>query len=172
MKFDVSKILSAHVRTLRDQGNGRISIVDLGAFYVLPFVAAYALMHFDTLIGRDFYLALFTFLGIFIAVSSNIQGNLVSVFHSERRVSEDPRVDERLRAQHTAKHIIIKELSNTLSYLNLFTLLSMLILLIAISDPSSLFLFKWVSIVIVVHFLLTFLMVLKRSHALFQFEFS
>jgi hypothetical protein len=129
-------------------------------------------MQFETLIGRDFYLALFTFLGIFIAVSSNIQGNLVPVFHSERNVSDDARVDARLAEQHRDKLTLIRELSNTLSYLNLFTLISMLILLVAISDASELFFFKWISVLIVVHFILTFLMVLKRSHALFQFEFS
>ena len=172
MKMNVSKIVLSHIQTLRDQGSGKIFIKDIFVFYIVPFFFAYLLMSFDSLIGRDFYLALFTFLGIFIAVSSNIQGNLVSVFHSERARSEDPRIDARISEQHGVNRLITRELSNTLSYLNLFTLFSMVILLCAISDSPNLFLFKWVSVVIVFHFLFTFLMVLKRSHALFQFEFS
>lgn len=172
MKINASDLVIDYVATIKGDRWNFGSIADALVLFVGPVIASIATYWIRSDIDQSIYLSFFTLFGVFIAVFMAIQGVLVPLYHTSRRSSKDVKVDDRLKKEYIDRIRLIREVSSTLSYLKLFSLLSMIIFMIPISTGSDLFLFKWISIGLTSHFLLNILVVLKRINALFKYEFE
>jgi hypothetical protein len=172
MKFDVSQIIGDYVRTLRGEKLSALSAFDLAVAFGIPTLASIGSYWFSSSVDSNLYLSLFTLLGIFVAVFMAVLGVLVPLFHAPRKNSTDSVVDNRLNNEHKKRIKLISETSNILVYLMLISIIGMSIMIIPIATKSDLFLFKWISVFVGVHLIINLLIVMKRIHALFQYEFS
>jgi len=172
MKLDIKQIVIDYLATLRGPAWSIQSIFDIGLIFGTPFIASFVCYFYRDGIGRDLFVSLFTLFGIFVAIFISVQGVLVNLYTLPRPRSDDRIVDERLESEHSIKKILIKEVSFSLSYLNLFSLISMSILIVPIAFSAQLFLFKWVSVFLATHLILNLFVILKRMHALFTHQFQ
>jgi hypothetical protein len=171
VKFNVLPIFIDYYKIVRGERINLSSIVDIFFVFVLPALVAICTFWFRPEINENFYLSLFTILGVFIAVMMSIVGVLVPLYHAPRRVSDDKVVDDRYVSEYANRAKLIKEVGTTITYLMLFSTLAMAVLLIPISTKSDLFLFKWISMLVGTHLLINILMIMKRLYALLSFEF-
>ena len=172
MKLDVSQIIFDYLKTLRGVSWSISSVIDVGLVFFTPVAASYFSYFFRSEIQNELFLSLFTLFGIFVAIFISVQGVLVSLYETPRPGSSDPVVDDRHKSENLIKKRLIKEVSFSLSYMNLFSLISMSILIFPIAFNSDLFLFKWVSIFLATHLVLNLFVILKRMHALFSHQFQ
>lgn len=172
MKINVLQIFVDYFSTLKGERWTPLSILDVFALFGIPILAAILMIIFKRNLGTDLHLSLFTLFGVFIAVFMAVQGVLVALFSTPRKESDDPIVDTRLEGEEQTKKTLIKELSFSLSYLKLFSLISMAFLIVPISLNSNLFLFQWMSVSLAAHLILNLLVILKRLHSLFSHQFS
>jgi hypothetical protein len=172
MKFNVSQIVRDYLKTLRGEKWSALSLIDFAVVFCLPILAAFGTYWISDVVEQGIYLSLFTLFGVFVAVFMAILGVLVPLYHAPRKSSSDPVVDERYVEEHKFRLKLIQEISAALNYLMLFSLIAMAILMLPISTKSDLFLFKWLSLAFGVHLILNLLIVLKRIHALFHYEFD
>tara|TARA_B100000678_G_scaffold53368_1_gene42682 strand:+ start:71 stop:592 length:522 start_codon:yes stop_codon:yes gene_type:complete len=172
MKIDVKQIIFDYFGTVRGERWTVASTLDLVLIFGTPALAGYLTYYFRRDLGEDLFLSLFTLFGVFIAVFMAIQGVLVALYDTKRATSKDEAVDKRLELENLTKRKLIREISFSLSYLKLFSLLSMSLLIVPIASNSNLFLFDWISIALACHLILNLLVILKRLHALFSHQFT
>lgn len=171
MKINIIGIILDHLGTLRDAKTRRIMKSDIFAFILLP-VAAGAMWHlFGPSLDKDAHNVSITFFGIFIALLLNIQ---VAIFAILQR-KWDPPSDEKLKLVQQGKLKerlrLLSELNVNISYLILFCCLALVWFLILFVYRSCTQITSAISVTIYVHFLFTLIMIVKRSHALFQREY-
>ena len=172
MKFSLRHIFVAHFSTLRHAGSDEISKVDVFWFYGVPVLFGICAAVTDVRAGRDFYNLSITFFGIFIALLLNIQVAIFSVFQRRWPDSADPMLSEIQRDKLLQRNTLLRELNITVSYLIAISCvyLSAAIVLYTL-DVSN----KAADIVCAyayAHFILTLLMVVKRTFVLFQSEYN
>jgi hypothetical protein len=172
VKFNVFPIFIDYYKIVRGERVHFFSAIDIFFVFIFPIAAAIVTFWFRPQLSDNFYISLFTLLGVFIAVMMSITGVLVPLYHAPRRVSEDSIVNDRYISEYFSRATLIRELGITISYVILFSTLSMLILLFPIATKSNLFLFKWVAILVCTHLLINILMIMKRLYALLSFEFK
>ena len=173
MKIDVRYIIRDHLRTLRNADTGKTSAFDVLLFYFAPLAVAISAWwsHID-LKKADAYNVSITFFGIFIALLLNLQMAIFAILQRKWEPSADDRMqpyqDEKFRNRQT----LLAELNANLSYL-------ILICCIALFAALVFFVREWnagfgpaAMIFLYVHFLFTLIMIVKRSHVLFQTEYS
>ena len=173
MKIDVRYIFRDHLRTLRNAETRRASVFDILLFYFLPTALAVLVYYKGVDLKKvDAYNVSITFFGIFIALLLNIQVAIFSIL--QRKWS--PPIDDGIRPYQDEKfknrQTLLAELNANLSYL-------ILVCCIALFSALTFFVREWsaglgpaVMTFLYVHFLFTLVMIVKRSHALFQSEYS
>jgi len=151
----------------------RISAVDLLLFYAFPLALAIAAYVFHVHLKKaDAFSVSVTFFGIFIALLLNLQ---VAIFAILQRRWE-PSTDERMRSYQIEKfedrQTLLAELNANLSYL-------ILLCCVALFASLVFFVAEWTAgfgpaamVFLYIHFLITLVMIVKRSHVLFQSEYS
>jgi len=169
VKIDVTSIIIAHWQTLYNAEKKRTSYFDICAFYVTPVILAVITYASGVQFKPDHYNASITFFGIFLALLLNIQVAIFAIFQRKWEPRLDPR-QASLQTQELAdRRQLLAELNVNISYLIVFSCGS--IALILVFFISSIEIGPSVIVLLYVHFLLTFLMIVKRSHALFQKEY-
>jgi hypothetical protein len=172
MKIDVSRILTDHLDTLRDVRSGKRSSVDLALFYLLP-MAFGSIMYWRHLsLSNDVYNVSITFFGIFIALLLNIQVAVFGIFQRKWPKLGDDRLAEIQEETLSVRKQLLSEMNINISYLILISCFALVIFLLLFVIESRDSLSSSVTVFIYTHFLLTLLMVVKRSHALFQLEYK
>ncbi|MBD2841412.1 hypothetical protein [Erythrobacter rubeus] len=171
MKIDVSKIVFDFIGTIRGERWSITSIFDMVVLFGVPSIASASSIWFKESIKSEFYLSLFTLFGVFVAVFIAVQGVLVSLHGApppSTNNSSSISGKQRLRDRNQ----LVKEVSFALSYLKLIMIIGMAIFVIPIATGSDLFLFKWMAVGMAVHLFINLLIISKRLHALFHFQFS
>ena len=172
MKINVIQVVADYIRTLRGDHWNFFSFLDIMIIFLVPLLAAIATHWFQDSLNKDFFISLFTLFGVFVAVFIAMQGVLVSL-HSTSAPSERSNLTDCSSKQRLLdRNRLIKEVSYALSYLKLAMIFGMSILVFAIATGSDLFLFKWISMYLAVHLFFNLLVVSKRLHALFHFQFD
>lgn len=172
MKIDFRRIIKDHIYTLKDGDNGKILKLDIFLFFILPLIVAAISAYFKPTINRDFYNVSITFFGIFIALLLNIQVAIFGIFQRNWEKLADTRLQKMQDNKLDWKKALAKEINSNISYLILVSCIGLFLLIgLYIFETTSYF---WVFLVVSIygHFLLTLLMIVKRSHALFQAEYS
>jgi hydrogenase-4 membrane subunit HyfE len=171
LKIGVGGILRDHIATLRDDGGSTISCVDILVFYVLPIAASLAAYSTCFQLTKDVYNVSVTFFGIFLALLLNLQVAIFAIFQRKWREFQDERSQHIQEETLRARRILLGELNANISYLTLTSCISLAaVLIFYVKDMQA----GWapaVTAALYLHFLLTLLMIVKRSHALFQKEY-
>lgn len=173
MKIDIRYIIRDHLRTLRNAETKRVSVFDILLFYVLPIVLAGSAWWYSIDLKKvDAYNVSITFFGIFIALLLNLQ---VAIFAILQRKWE-PSADDRMQLYHDEKfenrQVLLGELNANLSYLILVCCTALFAALIFFVREWNAGFGPAAMILLYAHFLFTLVMIVKRSHALFQSEYS
>lgn len=172
MKINIWFIVSDHFATLRNAKDDSVSYSDLLVFWVLPGLCA-ALAYAEKLAFSDeiFSLAV-TFFGIFIALLLNMQVAVFGIFQARRSkpCSVDKTEDE--VEQDELRKKLTSELNASLSYLTLISTVALVVSFCAFVSKMNQVSLTTASVFFYTHFVLTLLMVLKRSQILFKKELA
>ena len=173
MKIDIRYIIRDHFKTLRNAETKKASAFDIFLFYVLPAaLAVWAYWDHINLKKPDVYNVSITFFGIFIALLLNLQVAIFAILQRKWAPLADDRMHIYQDQKFEDRQILLSELNANLSYLILvccFALFAALIFFVrewnADFGPAAM-------VFLYTHFLFTLVMIVKRSHILFQSEYS
>jgi hypothetical protein len=172
IKISPRAIIADHVQSLRNVGCDRLSFEDIFFFYVLPVILAVI----TWVVGSTFDDAAFSVsisvFAIFSALLLSVQVAIYGVFRSERRSTGDGILDaEQVKRRH-ATRLLIRELNANVSYLIFLSIISVTVFLAlyVVEFPCEVEAAALVGLYS--HFLFTVIMVIKRSHSLFDAEYE
>lgn len=171
MKVDIRPIIRDHFASI-ERGNGnKRPYFDYLIFFGLPIAMGILAFYQKVELGRDSYNASITFFGIFIALLLNIQMAMFSIYQRKTDIPEDDVMVIVHSEQVELRRQLLEELNSNASYLILVCCVALVMCLSSYVFEIEWVLMSSVTIVIYSHFLLTMLMVVKRTHALFQREY-
>lgn len=172
MKINIIGIISSHIRTLYNAKSGKFSYQDFVLFYIAPLILGCISFKFDVYFNREAYNLSITFFGIFIALLLNIQVAIFSVYTRKIEKTGVDREDKEIDNVFKHRRQVLLELNSNISYLILFCTASLVAImffyLLRIENEFA----SFICIYIYSHFILTFVMIAKRSHYLFLKEYS
>jgi hypothetical protein len=171
MKINVSGIVRDHFGTLRDARSGSVSLGDIITFFVVPLAFGITAYVLRVCVVKDVYNVSITFFGIFIALLLNIQVAIFGILQRKWEPPSDKKMLEVQRAKREERRVLMSELNANVSYLVLFCCAVLVWFVMLFMSQRTGTIWSAVSIVMYVHFVLTLIMVVKRSHALFQREY-
>jgi hypothetical protein len=160
-RIDVRVIVRDHIGTLTDYRTGRRYLGDYVLFFVAPIVAAALLLWQCVLLNATIANIVITSLAIF----AGLLFNLLLLAHGMIRSTPPDGVDE--------KRLIVEIYSN-ISYAILVSLAAIVVSLISYISPALWFVYSASALAhfLVLNFLLTLLMILRRIHILLSKEFG
>lgn len=172
MKINVTSILRDHMRTLHRVGSNQIDVVDIVVFYCVPVAIMTIAYTLEFSLTQDGYDTSVTFFGILLALLLNVQVAIFAIFQRKWDKPSDPRLADLQQKTIETRRMLLAELNANISYLTLVCCVSSSLVLIfyvwnlisGFAPALTAFLYS--------HFLLTLIMVIKRSHALFQREYE
>ncbi|WP_426022326.1 hypothetical protein [Brevundimonas sp. PWP3-1b1] len=172
MKIDIRQIIGDHLSTLKDGRTKRLSVSDLLIFFFVPVIMGLAAFLVKMPLDRDVYNAAITFFGIFIALLLNVQVAIFGIFQRKWPPPSDKKLLPIHQDRTRERRELLGELNANLSYLTL-------VCCVALVETFCFFVFKNftpLAVCIVVstsmHFLMTLLMTVKRTHVLFHKEYT
>lgn len=171
MKIDISRIILEHLRTLRDQGHSRIALKDIATFYIAPILFSIIGSVFICDIDDNVLIGSLTVFSIFAALLLNVQIAIFGIFQREWDIKTDKIKEEIVEEKLKLRRKLISEINTNVSYLILITCVALTCCLIFLAFSVPQFLMTGLLAFIYTHFLLTLLMVIKRSHNVFEQEY-
>ena len=172
MKIDISHIVADHLRTLRSDGESKTSTNDVLVFIVIPITLAIITAYLYTISDKQVYTASISIYAIFIPLLLNIQMAIFSIFIRKWDESDDKNLQAIIQEKLEQKRQLLKELNINLSYLVIFCSFSVTIFFILYTLDITGRAGLAITVAIYIHFITTLLMIVKRSHALFQKEYE
>lgn len=170
-KINLSKIIKQHFQSLVDI-NGKISYWDLVTFFILPLICS----AFFVYRGWELSDAV---IGIFINLGSIFTALLISVlimlYDQEQKITDklvnlSRATDPNYRIKLDTKRALMREVFANISYAIIIAILlvfsSLLYQILTSNHVLSKIVFMPLNVFFVVNLLLTFLMVVKRTHNL------
>lgn len=116
------------------------------------------------------YLSLF--FGIFVALLLNIQVAMFSIFQRKWSVPPDQRQANALAIENDIRRKLLSELNSNISYLMLVSCVALIFFLVFHVLQMKAGFAPAFALGLYSHFILTFVMIIKRAHALFQKEYA
>ncbi|WP_082564651.1 hypothetical protein [Caulobacter sp. Root1472] len=172
MKVDVTSIIRDHLRTLYNARTGKSSLGDAVIFFLLPALAGGFSFLLKFSVAQEFYNVSITFFGIFIALLLNIQVAIFAIFQRKWDLPKDKKLAEIAFEKMTSRNLLLKELNANISYLVLFCCAALLVAVVFYVLKWSAWVAPSFVVIMYSHFFFTLIMIVKRSHALFQMEYS
>jgi hypothetical protein len=164
MKIDVTRIIVAQVRTMRDNSTQRYSVSDLLVFYGLPIVLGVGGAYYGWKFSTDVLNALLAAFSIF----AGLLLNLLILVYTLSSQTEHPAALSKIRMA------LIKELHDNIAYSILVSIVIVVATMIAVAylkmherPPEMAFTARWVAAIVIfltTNFVLTLLMILKRIY--------
>jgi hypothetical protein len=140
-------------------------------FYTMPIFIGCAVYISHIKLEKDVYSVSITFFGIFLALLLNLQVAIFAIFQRKWNLPKDSRLKEIQKDTIQKRRELLSDLNANVSYLTMMSCINLVIMLFFYIYHTGT---GWISaftIALYVHFLLTLLMIIKRSHALFQKEY-
>lgn len=172
MKIDILHICIAHFKTLRNPDSHRLSSIDVFIFFMLPAMIGAGSLLLDIKTGKDFYNVSIAFFGIFIALLLNIQVAIFSIFQRNWNKPTDEIMSNVQQQKLEEKKNLLKELNVNVSYLIVFSCIALAVFIVMFALGAESKLSVFISSTLYFHFILSLLMVVKRTYALFQGEYE
>lgn len=158
-KINVIEIITDHWRTLKNYGDSKSSIGDISIFVLFPILFSIILLGIKFRLNKELVNTLVTALSVFGALLFNL---LMLIYDLIKKNKNDPESTEK-----ELRLVFLSEIYRNISYSILISLSSIMVLLtfFLITETSRLNIYiTFLSMVFILHFLLTGLMVLKRVH--------
>lgn len=171
MKIDVRRIFYDHLATLYNAENGKVSLSDLLTFYAFPVVVGFVCFLSNVMLSREVYNLSITFFGIFIGLLLNIQVAIFAIFQRKWSEPNDRRLAQKRAKKAELRRRVMAEINANISYLVLFCCIALVFLFVCFVRNWDGWLAPAVVVFMYAHFLLTLVMIVKRSHALFHSEY-
>jgi hypothetical protein len=172
VKVNVWQIVVDHLGTLRNSVSKKLSLIDIAIFFGIPLLGA----SFGYLEGiktsKDFYNVSITFFGVFVALLLNFQVAAFGIYNRRWSLSEDEKLSHNQTEELEIRRQILKEINVNISYLIVVSIFSILFFLLLYAVEKTGRVVASISWAIYIHFVLTLLMVVKRSHVLFRKEYD
>lgn len=172
MKINVALIVRAHWKTLYDANSNRTNYSDLLIFYALPIAGGVLAYWLNFTIKSDVYNVSVTFFGIFIALLLNIQVAIFGIFQRKWDIPVDKRQAAVQCEQLASRRTLLAELNTNISYLTVVSSIALTVFLAFFTVEKLDGIAPAITVVLYSHFILTFMMIAKRSHSLFQKEYD
>ncbi len=172
MKIDVSRILIDHAKTLRNAETNKISLADIGLFYVLPTLLGGLAEWQKFSVSKEIDNISITFFGVFIALLLNIQVAVFGIFQRKWDKSPDEKINVIRNATLRNRSKLLQEINANISYLILVSCLDLVIFILSFAKELKTGFAPLIVVTLYSHFILTLVMIIKRSHALFQKEYE
>jgi hypothetical protein len=165
-KINISQILKDHFKTLRNQETNRISGGDIFTFIALPIIVSLIILYvIGFILDKDASSILITSLSVFSALLFNLLLLIYDIVKREERVSNTK--DSPLTAK------LLREIYSNISFSILISVICVSVLLITLLNIKAIWFNQIISFFVyylVIQFLLTIFMVLKRVHVLLSQE--
>ena len=172
MKVNVWQIVVDHINTLRNVVSKKVSAFDIFLFFIVPLLGGLLSYFCCIRATADFYNISVTFFGVFVALLLNFQVAAFGIYNRQWRRNDDEKSsitrDDKLRVRAQ----LLKEINSNISYLIVVSIISIVFFLILYAIQTSGLVVTGASLAIYMHFVLTLLMVVKRSHILFKKEYD
>lgn len=172
MKVDTNQIIRDHIATLRDDRSGRTSKADILTFYLVPVLTGCAAYWMRFKVSGDVYNVSITFFGIFVALLLNLQVAAFGVFQRKWDVPSDQNLKEAQERTLKIRRNLLGQINANVSYLVLISCGAIVLFLVFFAMHWKCGLAPAIGVIVYCHFLLTLLMVVKRSHAIFRREYE
>lgn len=173
LKISATEITKRHLASVFVNSKNRLSLIDLMIFGGLPLFVAFALSHDVDALANDAINGAIAIFSIFGALLLSVQVALFGISQRDIVKDEDGKKSVIIKNDRSKnRRALIKELNVNISFLNMFSVLSLIILLsfgvLRLPNSMEVFYFGFS----VTFFLLNILMTIKRSFILFDEEYS
>ena len=166
-KINISQIIKDHFNTLRNQATHKISGWDIFTFIVFPLIASLVILFIvGFTLDKDASSILITSLSVFSALLFNLLLLIFDIVTREERASK-------IIKDSPLKGKFLREIYSNISFSILISVICVAILLITLINIKIVWFNQVVSFIVyylVIQFLLTIFMVLKRVHVLISQE--
>lgn len=164
-KINVTNIFKDHISTLKDYHTGKYLKSDFILFFAVPLVVAILVFIFLGEISDTAVVVLATSLSIFAALLFNL---LLLVYDSIRK-------EEKQSIEDKPRLLLLKQIFYNISFGILISVLTIILLILFSQNLYFCILQKIISFLayyLITLFILTLLMILKRTHILISGEFK
>lgn len=156
---------------MRANNKSNISLSDIFIFYLLPIGLGLFAYGSYLCLEKDVYNVSITFFGIFLALLLNLQVAIFGIFQRKCKPQEYERLNEIQNNRLRERRQLLGELNANISYLTMISCISLSAMLFFHIQQMVTGWQPAFTVALYSHFLLTLLMIIKRSHALFQKEY-
>lgn len=167
-KINVFVVLIDHVGTLRNDKTERVSIADLGIFYLLPLLLGVGFYVFPFQLPQDFTSTLVAVFSIFSALLFSAQFALYNLAPARPEIKGDEVMDNNRKTQFERQRKFFKHVNHNTSYLICVSCISLIVFLVLDLWDFGDELEGAILAVLVSHFFLTLLMLVRRTHIAFS----
>lgn len=171
MKANVSSIVLDHYRTLTVGQGRRVSVSDIIVFVLVPIIVAAVVIKEGTILADGAATATIAFYGVFVALLLNFQVAIFSIFTRSWKSSADPIQNNHKAHKKSLRDALIRELNANISYHVLVAVAGIISSLVLVYFLDIGVYGTSVQMALFVHFVLGFLLIVKRSYLLFRQEY-
>ena len=172
MKINIFHIVYGHLLTLRFGDEGKYSKIDILLFFLFPIIIGVISFYFDVRLGKEAFGISISIFSIFSALLLNVQIALFGISQREWKADDDKLLNKLKEDKKKEKRKLLIELNTNISYLIVLSCISVTIFLLSYVVDITDRIKSPISTCLYLHFFLTLLMVIKRSHALFHKEYE
>ncbi|CAM3120801.1 hypothetical protein SPAN111604_04630 [Sphingomonas antarctica] len=171
-KIDLRDILVAHWQTLTTENGQGIYVWDAVTFYALPVALGCVSSWQGWLFNAQIYYTSTSVFGIFAGLLLNVQIGLFNIHVRNWRSPDNTLYKKALADVENAKRVTLRQLNANVSYLIMIASVGVVMSLIYYALPTNRGIYTAILIALYSHFLLSFLMSVKRSYLLFAQEYE
>lgn len=171
MKISFLHIINSHIKTLCDAENNILK-GDIFIFYIIPIIIAILCSIFIEKFEKEVFATSISIFAIFSALLLNSQVAIFGISQKQWKNPKNKYEEEKQDKKLAERSELLAELNINISYLIISCCISLTLFFIFYVFNTYNLVEVFISIFLYIHFLLTLLMVIKRSHALFQKEYE
>lgn len=170
MKFDIWHIIAGHFSSMHQRSSGVDIFVDVVLVYLLPMCSGVLMAVNLVKIDPDFYGVSISAFSVFSALLLNTQIAIFAMFGRRATVALNDRERRADNARDSIRDDLIRDLNTNVAYLMVLSVFALaLCCIFFIFDVP--YIEQLLVGAVYVHFTVTILIVVKRSYALFAYEY-
>ena len=170
-KINITHILRAHIKTLYGDDD-KFPIYDIFLFFFIPFILGLSCAYLMCDLSKDVYGIAISVFSIFSALLINAQVAIFGISQREKPSHNDQQIDKLLNDEYKMRRILLSQINTNISYLIVVSCLSLIVFVVFYIFDQFMSFEIFMTFFLFSHFLATLMMVIKRSHALFQREYE
>lgn len=172
MKINVIDIVVAHAKSMASASTLIAQIVDIFIIFVLPVIIGIASSGLIKALDQSFYGVSVSVFAVFAALLLNTQIAIFGIYGRTPPPPSNEKETAAFKARLKMRNSLIAELNVNVSYLMIFAVVALFLCgIFYIFDFGSNF-ETILAVSIYSHFSITMIVVIKRSHALFAYEYG